>query len=74
MSGDREIQTIFSEILVAEATVDSVERELYAHDLAAVPSFLSRALLRATPTSWSDQERLRRSPPFSNTPRIITYR
>ena len=32
-----------------EASTDPLERSLYAHDLAALPPFLARALLRATP-------------------------
>ncbi|MBI4317496.1 MAG: FAD-binding oxidoreductase [Chloroflexi bacterium] len=36
-------------ILGEAVTASPLERELYAHDLAAVPSFLSQALIRATP-------------------------
>ena len=42
---EEELQSLLGEAVSASP----LERELYAHDLAAVPSFLSKALINATP-------------------------
>ncbi|MCL5960463.1 MAG: FAD-binding oxidoreductase, partial [Chloroflexi bacterium] len=49
MSDGSIIEEHLKGILGEAVTASPLERELYAHDLAAVPPFLSRALVRATP-------------------------
>ena len=49
MSDRRRMEEELTTLLGEGISTSTLERGLYAHDLAAVPAFLSRLLVRATP-------------------------